>query len=102
MPFDPEQTEAINAIHTNVIVRASAGAGKTGVLVARLVKRCVTDGIPVSRILAVTFTEAAASVKVTARILDTGIPSVTQRLTRRATSTPVLPAPALALTMTFV
>lgn len=61
MPFDPEQTEAINAIHTNVIVRASAGAGKTGVLVARLVKRCVTDGIPVSRILAVTFTEAAAS-----------------------------------------
>ena len=61
MPFDPEQTEAINAIHTNVIVRASAGAGKTGVLVARLVKRCVTDGVPVSRILAVTFTEAAAS-----------------------------------------
>lgn len=59
--FDDEQLEAINATGTSILVSASAGAGKTGVLVARLVKRCLVDRIPISRILAITFTEAAAS-----------------------------------------
>ena len=59
--FDNEQKEAINATGTSVLVSASAGAGKTGVLVARLIKRCLGDRIPISRILAITFTEAAAS-----------------------------------------
>ena len=59
--FDNEQKEAINATGTSVLVSASAGAGKTGVLVARLIKRCLDDRIPISRILAITFTEAAAS-----------------------------------------
>lgn len=58
--FDEQQLEAINTKDTSILVSASAGAGKTGVLVARLVKRCVTDRIPLQNILAVTFTEAAA------------------------------------------
>lgn len=60
MRFDKEQTQAIETTGTSILVSASAGAGKTGVLVARLIKRCVQDRIPLSRILAVTFTQAAA------------------------------------------
>ena len=60
MHFDAEQTEAINTKDTSILVSASAGAGKTGVLVARLMKRCVADRIPIQSILAVTFTDAAA------------------------------------------
>ncbi len=61
MNFDQEQTQAINAVGSNILVSASAGAGKTGVLVARLQKRCVKDRIDLSRILAMTFTAAAAA-----------------------------------------
>ena len=61
MPFDHEQTQAINALGRNILVSASAGAGKTGVLVARLKKRCVDDRVPLSAILAMTFTQAAAA-----------------------------------------
>lgn len=60
MNFDSEQTRAIQTVGTNILVSASAGAGKTGVLVARLVKRCVEDRVPLNRILAMTFTAAAA------------------------------------------
>ncbi len=60
MNFDSEQTLAINTVGSNILVSASAGAGKTGVLVARLVKRCVDDRVPLNRILAMTFTAAAA------------------------------------------
>ena len=61
MDFDREQKEAIEARNRNVLVSASAGAGKTRVLVARLIKRCVDDRVSLDRILAVTFTEAAAA-----------------------------------------
>ncbi|MBR4163548.1 MAG: UvrD-helicase domain-containing protein, partial [Solobacterium sp.] len=61
MRFDSEQTMAIEATGTNILVSASAGAGKTGVLVGRLTKRILRDRIPVSRILAMTFTQAAAA-----------------------------------------
>ncbi|MBQ1289359.1 MAG: UvrD-helicase domain-containing protein, partial [Erysipelotrichaceae bacterium] len=52
---------AVNSSGKNILVSASAGAGKTRVLVERLMKRCVKDRIPLSDILAVTFTEAAAA-----------------------------------------
>ena len=58
--FDDQQLEAIQTTGTSILVSASAGAGKTGVLVERLMKRCVTDRIPLQNILAVTFTKAAA------------------------------------------
>ncbi len=59
--FDPYQLEIINENSgKDIVVGASAGAGKTMVLVARVMKRCMEDRIPVSRILALTFTAAAA------------------------------------------
>ena len=58
--FDAQQREAIDALGTNVLVSASAGAGKTGVLVERLTKRTVSDHVSISRIAAMTFTQAAA------------------------------------------
>lgn len=61
MHFDQEQLDAINTTGQSVLVSASAGAGKTGVLIARLMKRCTMDRIPIQSILAVTFTEAAAN-----------------------------------------
>lgn len=65
MPFDHEQTEAKDLVGKDlgrsIIVSASAGAGKTTVLVARIVKRCLQEGIAIRRIMAVTFTKAAAA-----------------------------------------
>lgn len=61
MKWSPNQQRAIETLGTNVVVSASAGAGKTAVLTARLTKRIVEDHVPVSAILAMTFTEAAAS-----------------------------------------
>ena len=59
--FNPQQQEAIEALGQNVIVSASAGAGKTTVLIARLMKRILKDGVRIDEICAMTFTEAAAS-----------------------------------------
>lgn len=61
MQLNKDQLEAIKARNTNVVVFASAGAGKTTVLVTRLLERILIDKVPLARILAMTFTEAAAS-----------------------------------------
>ena len=61
MNLDIEQKQAVEALGKNILVSASAGAGKTGVLVQRLKKRVIQDRVRVSRILAMTFTAAAAS-----------------------------------------
>lgn len=61
MKFKKEQLDAIHTTGINLTVSASAGAGKTTVLVARLMKRILEDGLSVKNILAMTFTEKAAS-----------------------------------------
>ena len=61
MKFNNEQLKAINTTNQNILVSASAGAGKTSVLVERLIKRCIKDGIAINKIIALTFTDAAAS-----------------------------------------
>lgn len=61
MKMDERQYEAVHTTGTNILVSASAGAGKTRVLVERLVKRCLEDHVGMDEILAVTFTEAAAA-----------------------------------------
>ena len=61
MRFNEEQLEAINTIGTNILVSASAGAGKTSVLVQRLLKRCLEDKVSLNKIVALTFTDAAAA-----------------------------------------
>ncbi len=55
-----EQQLAIKTTDKNILVCASAGAGKTTVLIERLMKRIEMDKVSVSEILAMTFTEAAA------------------------------------------
>lgn len=59
--FDPtpSQRQAIDDRGTNILVSASAGSGKTAVLVERAIK-LIKEGMPVRRILMVTFTDAAA------------------------------------------
>ena len=55
-----DQQTAIDALGKNVIVSASAGAGKTATLIDRLMKRILVDGLSVNEICALTFTDAAA------------------------------------------
>lgn len=61
MKRSPEQLAAINTTGKNIILSASAGAGKTTVLIARLMKRILEDGVNVDEILAMTFTDLAAT-----------------------------------------
>lgn len=61
MKWTNEQQLAINTTDVNITVSASAGAGKTAVLVQRLMKRIIQDKISVDKIVALTFTEAAAA-----------------------------------------
>ena len=61
LKFDQYQLDAINSLNNNVIVSASAGAGKTAVLINRLMKRMLEDQIEIDEICALTFTDAAAS-----------------------------------------
>ena len=57
----PEQFEAINRDGANILVSASAGSGKTFVMIKRLI-RLITEGkAKVDEVLAATFTEAAAA-----------------------------------------
>lgn len=60
-PKDIQQEEAIYSLGKNIVVSASAGAGKTRVLISRLLKRCIQDRIPLQNIIALTFTQAAAA-----------------------------------------
>ncbi len=58
--FSDTQQKIIDARGKNMLVSASAGSGKTTVLVERLISQVIKDRIPVSDILAMTFTEDAA------------------------------------------
>lgn len=55
-----EQKAAIQARGSNLLVSAAAGSGKTAVLVERIIRLIIDDGIDIDRLLIVTFTHAAA------------------------------------------
>ena len=59
--LNPDQQAAVSARGQNILVFASAGGGKTTVLVQRLLERIVKDRVDLSAIAAMTFTEAAAA-----------------------------------------
>lgn len=61
--WNAQQWDAISVTDCNLIVSASAGTGKTAVLVERLIRLICREQNPVSvdRLLVVTFTEAAAT-----------------------------------------
>ncbi|MCX8074715.1 MAG: helicase-exonuclease AddAB subunit AddA [Clostridia bacterium] len=56
-----EQQLAIKKKNGNILVSASAGSGKTAVLVERIINKIINEGVDIDRILVVTFTNAAAS-----------------------------------------
>lgn len=55
-----EQNQAIKKENSNVLVAASAGSGKTAVLVERVITKVISSKIDIDKILVVTFTNAAA------------------------------------------
>lgn len=59
--FTDEQRAAIDRREGEVLLDASAGAGKTSVLVERFVRAVLDEQVPVSAILAITFTDKAAA-----------------------------------------
>ena len=61
MRFSPAQQKAIQIRDKNVLVFASAGSGKTSVLVQRLCDLVLKDKISIDSILAMTFTKDAAN-----------------------------------------
>ena len=69
MDFSIPQKKAIDIRNTNVVVSASAGSGKTAVLVERLCQLVLKDHISIDSILAMTFTKDAAS-EMKARLLS--------------------------------
>ncbi len=63
MPWTMEQQQVIDARNRNLLVSAAAGAGKTAVLVERIISMILDPDHPidVGELLVVTFTNAAAS-----------------------------------------
>ena len=56
-----EQRRAIEQRDGGLLLAANAGSGKTSVMVERVVRAVLDDGVPVSQVLAITFTEKAAT-----------------------------------------
>ena len=56
-----EQIQAIEDKGANLLISAAAGSGKTTVLIERIVRKILNDGVNVDDLLVVTFTNAAAS-----------------------------------------
>lgn len=61
--WTPEQWEAITGKDGSLLVAAAAGAGKTAVLVERIIRKITdeSDPVDIDRLLIVTFTNAAAA-----------------------------------------
>ena len=60
MAFTKEQQMAIDYEGENIIVSAGAGSGKTAVLTERVIRK-LRDGVPVNKLLVLTFTNEAAN-----------------------------------------
>lgn len=60
MPFTPNQQQAISARNHKILISAAAGSGKTTVLIQRVLS-LMREGMPLERMLIVTFTRASAA-----------------------------------------
>jgi ATP-dependent exoDNAse (exonuclease V) beta subunit len=73
--FTPEQLDAVQRREGELLISASAGSGKTSVLVERFVRSVVDDGLAPGAVLAITFTDKAAGelrARVRAALLERG------------------------------
>jgi ATP-dependent helicase/nuclease subunit A len=61
MKWNEEQEKAIRSDKKRILVSAAAGSGKTAVLVARIERLILEKKVPISNMLIVTFTNAAAA-----------------------------------------
>ena len=59
--FNQQQLAAIEAKGSNILVSASAGSGKTTVLIERIIRHVLSDYASLDQLLVVTFTEMAAN-----------------------------------------
>jgi ATP-dependent exoDNAse (exonuclease V) beta subunit len=60
LPDQADRDAAVKDTAASILVEASAGTGKTTTLVNRVLELALADGVPLSRIAAMTFTEKAA------------------------------------------
>ncbi|MDR1246292.1 MAG: UvrD-helicase domain-containing protein [Clostridiales Family XIII bacterium] len=81
MKWNEEQRKAIESDSKRILVSAAAGSGKTAVLVARIERLILENGVPIKAMLIVTFTNAAAA-EMRRKIVD----SLTKRLGVRGIS----------------
>lgn len=84
------QKEIVESRGRNLIVSAGAGTGKTRVLVERFLHAVVHDHVPVTEILALTFTEKAANEmkeRIRSRLLELGLHGARRDLEAAAIST---------------
>ncbi|MCR4651071.1 MAG: helicase-exonuclease AddAB subunit AddA [Lachnospiraceae bacterium] len=59
--YTEDQLKVINLRDSNILVSAAAGSGKTTVLVERIIRRVIEDGLDIDSMLVLTFTNAAAA-----------------------------------------
>jgi len=76
--LDPEQRAVAEAVRGPVCVLAGAGTGKTRAITHRIAHAVHSEAVPVSEILAVTFTTRAAG-EMRGRLRDLGVPGVQAR-----------------------
>lgn len=69
MNWSSKQENTINLINGDLLVSASAGSGKTAVLVERVINLILNYGVNIDEILIITFTNAAAA-EMSERILN--------------------------------
>src|SRR4051794_2415222 len=76
--LDPEQREAALAVRGPVCILAGAGTGKTRTITHRAAYAVLTDAVPASALLAVTFTARAAG-EMRTRLRELGVAGVQAR-----------------------
>lgn len=61
IPFKPEQIDILNSQDKNLIVSASAGSGKTTVMISKIADLIISKKVSVNSILVLTYTDNAAN-----------------------------------------